>query len=125
MSQAGPLGRPTPRWSTAGHPAPATGTLSIAALPVPSEIVGVGPPLSWSGPRLGSAVRKVERQPEPAKLRLWPASATAPEQLPPPSEASREFWSVAACAKMPPPDPAPPPDASVPVPVPDPPQRNS
>src|ERR1019366_736156 len=61
MSQAGPLGRPTPRWSTAGHPAPATGTLSIAALPVPSEIVGVGPRL----PLGAMPARALPRPPPP------------------------------------------------------------
>src|SRR3712207_4524500 len=47
-------GRATPRWSIVGHPvlAPA----SIAGLPTSSAWVLAGPPLSWSGPSLGSVL---------------------------------------------------------------------
>jgi hypothetical protein len=52
MSQCGPCGRATPRWSAAGQSASLPA--SIAGLPAASAIVGVGLPLSCSGPSCGS-----------------------------------------------------------------------
>src|SRR5262245_7711553 len=48
-SQAGPWGRATPRWSVAGQSA--ASAASMAGLPGSRACVGVGPPLSPSGPR--------------------------------------------------------------------------
>src|SRR4051812_4666474 len=54
-SQPAPSGRGVPRWSVGTVHAPAVaGIRSIAALPDPSAIVGVGPPLPWRGPSRGS-----------------------------------------------------------------------
>src|SRR5947207_3288933 len=94
MSHAGPLGRRTPRSSVGWQPAPRGGTRLIAALPGPSETVAAGPPLSASGPRLGSPATNVPGQPPPPKLRFWPASTIGPEQLPPLLDARIEFCIV-------------------------------
>src|SRR5215211_3680632 len=54
MSQRGPCGRLTPRWSVAGHPLLAlVRPASMAGLPGRSARVSVGPPLSCSGPSRG------------------------------------------------------------------------
>src|SRR2546421_8613051 len=61
MSQAEPCGLLMPRWSAVigdaqfGGPSAA----SFAGLPGNSISVSVGPPLSWSGPSLGSTCRKL------------------------------------------------------------------
>ena len=51
-SQALPIGRPIPRWSTSGQSS--GDPVSIAGLPGFGRWVCVGPPLSCSGPRRGS-----------------------------------------------------------------------
>src|SRR2546421_2535867 len=115
MSQAGPCGRSTPRWSVRGQPAPLEGTWSIAALPAPSAIVWVAPPLSASDPSLGSPF--IPGQLASSKLRLWPPSVSTllsdPElvaQFPPPSLATIVFWRVSPfgspVTNRPPPTPA-------------------
>ena len=63
MSQRGPTGRATPRWSVASQarpPLPATPGLpaSLAGLPGCGMRVWVGPPLSASGPSSGSTPRR-------------------------------------------------------------------
>src|SRR6185503_15274378 len=77
MSQLGsPCGRTRPRWSRLK-----TGVaLHTAALPAPSAVepasnakVLFGPPLSASGPRLGSPLREAEQLPSSTRLlRLVP-----------------------------------------------------
>src|SRR5437763_7464097 len=120
-----PAGRGAPRSSPGGQFAPLDGIALIAALPGWSAMVGAGPPLSWSGPRLGSPLANVPGQLESPELRLKPPSRIAPEQFPPPLMDSSELRSVIAepWAKMPPVEPAPPAEPAVPVgePVPPPP----
>src|SRR5215211_2351598 len=80
MSQAAPCGRLTPRWSVSGG-----GQLtaaSIAALGRCKAWVCVGPPLSASGPRLGSA-ESAKPQSLPGHSRLPPSSVPPPAQFPP------------------------------------------
>ena len=55
ISQAGPCGRVTPRWSVAGGGQSGL-PVSIAGLPSKSAWVKVGPPLFCSGPSLGSTL---------------------------------------------------------------------
>src|SRR3954462_8544395 len=52
MSQAGPCGRVTPRWSEAGQSA--AEAASIAGLPASRAWVRLGPPLAANGPIRGS-----------------------------------------------------------------------
>src|SRR5260370_27761970 len=54
MSQAGPCGRVTPRWSVGGQPLALVPPWSIAGLPASSAWVWVGPPLPASGASSGS-----------------------------------------------------------------------
>src|SRR5205085_3201307 len=99
-----PLGRGTPRSSLAGQFAPLAGIWLIAALPVCSEIVGAGPPLSWSGPKFGSPLENVDGHVLSPKLRLKPPSSTELEQFPPPFTDSSELRTVIAapCTNTPP-----------------------
>jgi hypothetical protein len=62
--------------------------LSIAALPAPSAIVGVGPALFWSGPRSGLPVLTTSpfavlmlQVSGPPNTRLLPPETMAPEQF--------------------------------------------
>ncbi len=62
MSQAGPWGRGTPRWSVAGQPVAAVPPWSMAGLPARRAMVIVGPPWAPSGPSRGWVdVRSVGR----------------------------------------------------------------
>jgi hypothetical protein len=89
MSQAAPCGRATPRWS-APEQAPAA---SMAGLPARSARVGVSPPLSASGPSIGSSPKRspldpTTQQPDTDSIRL-PDDESLPEQSgasPPASE---------------------------------------
>src|SRR5438105_15203042 len=81
--------RTTPRWSTAG--APAGSPAASAGLPGNRAAVGVGPPLSASGPSLGSATpTRLPRTPfvrpplPPVPIRL---DRLAGSTVPPMSEA--------------------------------------
>ena len=56
---------------------------SMAGLPSPSAIVCVGPPLSASAPRSGSAVVMETPQVVPGNCMFVPLSVTVPSQLPP------------------------------------------
>ena len=78
-----------PRWSVAGQFAERA--VSIAALPSPDAIVGVGPPLSASTPSRGSPL--VPGQPESGKSRLLPPSMVGTTQ---PLPAKTEFSTVIA-----------------------------
>src|SRR5262245_36066262 len=74
MSQRGPWGRLTLRWSVAsqvGSPLPGVAGLpaSKAALPGSRACVKVGPPLSWRGPRFAPLSRRSPLV-SPAKVQL-------------------------------------------------------
>src|SRR5579864_8516642 len=91
MSQAGPCGRDSPRWSVlCAQPDTVTGTASTAGLFAGSAIVWVGPPLDASPPRSGLVLFRewlaVEKPHEVPSSMLYPPSTTAgePEQLVPP-----------------------------------------
>jgi hypothetical protein len=98
MSQLGPCGLETPRWSVAGQPAPTGGTASMAGLPGWRAKVWVEPPLLASGPSLGSALRP--GQVVSGQLMLCPPSVTGPPpkgavvQFPPVLFATMLFWIV-------------------------------
>src|SRR5581483_9942669 len=86
MSHFAPWGREIPRWSVLGQPA--LSPASMAGLPARRAWVGVGPPLSWSGPSFGSVLlrspvwlKKAAHEASP--LRLWPWETRKPLQLPP------------------------------------------
>ena len=87
MSQAGPWGRGTPRWSTGRH---AGSPASNAGLSGPMACVGVGPPLKVSRPSSGSvfclSVPEVKPH-EVAPSRLWPA-----ELIVDPGSAEQSSW---------------------------------
>ena len=69
MSQAGPCGRGTPRWSVAGHPVVAVPPWSIAGLPARRAMVIVGPPWSARGASLGCVDdRSVRTEPHDVPL---------------------------------------------------------
>src|SRR5438067_1938206 len=67
--------------------------MKVAALPCPRSIVLVGPPLSSRLPRTGSPL--TPGHVASGKLRSCAPSAIAPAQLPPASEATIVFASVA------------------------------
>src|SRR2546421_704659 len=89
MSQCGPCGRVTPRWSTffaISEQFPSLAA-SIAGLPVRSALVCVGPPLFWRDPSLGSlflrSVAPAEQLVPSSSKRLWSfAVRPPPAQLP-------------------------------------------
>src|SRR5262249_9537297 len=91
MSQRGPTGRATPRWSVASHaPSPLPGDAglpaSIAGLPGSSAWLSVGPSLSPRGPSFGSApvmspvAFPVIVQFRASWIRLQPADVRVPTQ---------------------------------------------
>src|SRR6266540_987250 len=89
MSQRGPWGRGTPRWSLATAQAAAR-MASSAGLVAPMAMVSVGPPLSASSPSFGSTFTwslgffaKVQN-PEGFWTRLCPSETTFPKQSDPP-----------------------------------------
>src|SRR6266545_3012374 len=85
MSQLGPWGRGTPRWSLATAQA-AFGMASSAGLVAAMAMVSVGPPLCASSPSLGSTLIlsfsffvRVHSA-EGFWIRLWPSESTFPKQ---------------------------------------------
>src|SRR5262245_58830715 len=114
--------RGRPRWSV-GPGEAALSAASMAGLPGRRAWVGVGPPLSWSGPSLGSMGVAVVPTwlpfwpltrpvlPSPLPIRSWLDLTTAPEMSGPLSlavlPATRVFMRVTVPpAAMPPPRPA-------------------
>src|SRR6266508_2158947 len=126
MSQRGPWGRGTPRWSLATAQAAAR-MASSAGLVAPMAMVSVGPPLSASSPSFGSTFTwslgffaKVQN-PEGFWTRLWPFEPTDPKQSAPTPCARSRARIVAASVTVPEPSTnTPPPDIGklcVPVPA--------
>src|SRR5581483_961994 len=72
----------TPRWSAPGQPA--LSPASIAGLPGSGAWVGVGPPLSWSGPSWGSVLIRSPAALKPHSFvlsRLCPWEVSVPAQF--------------------------------------------
>src|ERR1700682_1469926 len=95
MSHSGPCGRLTPRWSVdgGGHSSAA----SIAGLPGSRAWVRVGPPLSWSGPMIGSALRMSPPPKQvPSLLRLSPCELTGLLQFLAPFRPTRVLCTLKA-----------------------------
>src|SRR5437764_12878389 len=85
MSQRGPWGRGTPRWSVVTAQA-AVGMASMAGLPARRAMVLVGPPLAPSGPSLGlvftlSDFFLAKLQPVLLPIRLCPAEEMEPRKM--------------------------------------------
>src|SRR6266508_3018195 len=126
MSQFGPWGRGTPRWSLATAQA-AFGMASTAGLVAAMAIVSVGPPLCCSSPSLGSTLIlsfgfSVRLQnPEGFWIRLCPSETTFPKQSAPTPCAVLSARIVAAGPTVPVPSTnTPPPESGklgVPVPA--------
>src|SRR6266542_2583161 len=126
MSQFGPWGRGTPRWSLATAQA-AFGMASTAGLVATMAMVSVDPPLCCSGPSLGSTLIlsfsffvRVQSA-EGFWIRLWPSESTFPKQSDPTPCTVLSARIVAAGLMVPEPSTnTPPPDIGklcVPVPA--------
>src|SRR5438309_1104539 len=94
MSQAGPWGRCTPRWSVA-TPHWAAGIQFTAGLPASSATVFVGPPFAARGPSLGFATSTLsvgflaKAHPADFPRRLWPPDVKSIAQSGPEGAAFR------------------------------------
>src|ERR1700737_3394170 len=100
MSQAGPCGRDTPRWSVLpAQPGTVTGMALTAGLFSGSAMVWVGPPLDASGPRAGLVLfmewLAAEKPHDVPVSMLYPPPRMAGEPLqllPPPAPLATMLW---------------------------------